>query len=211
MRQHNCPDALTRFKPLWSTSFTLIELLVVIAIIAILASMLLPALNQARAQAKTILCINNNKQIGLAMSAYANDFNDWILPSRTPYPQFWNGISSGRHWIELLGKYGNYSELDYGIKICSLGNNYQKAWGGKITCPAQTVVNKFNYSDYSLNVWLCGIHGDATYHSHKFNQIKSHTTTILMMDNGDTATTANAYLVAVDGSPYLDADRHNRM
>src|SRR5882762_9207931 len=77
----------TRFK---RDGFTLIELLVVIAIIAILAAMLLPALAKAKEKGRQVYCVNNAKQLALAVNLYTGDFAELFPPNpddgnSTPY------------------------------------------------------------------------------------------------------------------------------
>lgn len=157
-------------------NFTLIELLVVIAIIAILASMLLPALNQAREKAKTIKCVGNMKQFGSAVAMYTNDYEDW-MPVATTTP---DDVVKLRNWGMEISQY---------IFSSPVAVSDRKLRTGVFACPSfqNPTSNPDADGGYAWNQHYVG-HTPAG--RIKVLQIKEASSTITIADTVNTGTAA---------------------
>jgi prepilin-type N-terminal cleavage/methylation domain-containing protein/prepilin-type processing-associated H-X9-DG protein len=136
-----------RFNSLVRNGFTLVELLVVIAIIAILASMLMPALSQAKTAVNSAKCKNNLRQLGISAAMYASDWDE-ILPTHA------SGTSS--NYYAEFSSTPWYKKLDIYKEGSDLGSTTMHCPQASLAAGPRWITGSRSDFDYSLNATLGG-------------------------------------------------------
>ncbi|MDD2707265.1 MAG: DUF1559 domain-containing protein [Verrucomicrobiae bacterium] len=132
-------------------AFTLFELLIVICIMSVLFSLLATALKSAREKARSIQCMNNLRQISLALATCANENDGW-LPlncSTNPGGGLWHQVLVRRGYLN--GPYPDWKTFPKATLRCPSENRYSES-GGEWIGPDG--VNWYNGTDYCLNYWI---------------------------------------------------------
>ena len=174
--------------------FTLIELLVVIAIIGILAAMLLPALSAAKKKAQAITCVNNLKQVGIAMQMAIDEppftfkYADY---SGGKFPPFEGLDTSGnaQYWFTVVG-----TQLGYTTNLDNMGNYYSSNNNCALICPSGSTpgtghnTNSYGYPYCVLNNFMGGGSGwgpGSITHCMALTALPRPSDALVLTDTGD--------------------------